>query len=91
MFGFKFPKEKKIDTGKRNRNRIRRVILLGPLRGNIDVLQGGYSESLSTTKHFEFQLNCSPCVYTDKWICISEKVDVLVGACVFVCEAVVLP
>lgn len=45
----------------------------------MDVLLGGYSESLSTTKHFEFQLHCSPCVYADKWICISKKVCVCLG------------
>lgn len=45
----------------------------------MDVLLGGYSESLSTTKHFEFQLHCLPCVYADKWICISKKVCVCLG------------
>lgn len=48
----------------------------------MDVLQGRYTNSLSATKHFEFQLHCSPCVYTNKWICISEKVSAYWCICV---------
>lgn len=55
----------------------------GALKRNMDVLQGRCTKS-SATKHFGFQLHCSPCVYGNKWISISEKV------CMFMCICVCL-
>lgn len=46
---------------------------VGDLWGRYECPAGRTQSPSAQKKHFDFQLLCSPCVYTDKWISISGK------------------